>query len=100
MSIGRDEVLHAAALAEIAVDESELPKLVAQLNRIVAYVEQLGEVPAGETAEPYAGGPAQVALREDEVRPADVARLLPGIAPEFAHGFFLVPRRGTMEDDE
>ena len=100
MSSGRDDVLHAAALAEIAVDEGELPKLVAQLDRIVAYVEQLGEVPAGEAAEPYAGGPPEVVLREDVVRRADVARLLPRMAPEFAHGFFLVPRRGTMEEEE
>ena len=100
MSIGREDVLHAAALAEIAVDEAELPKLVAQLDRIVAYVEQLGEVPAGESAEPYLGGPPETALREDVVRRADVAHLQPAIAPEFAHGFFLVPRRGTMEDDE
>ena len=97
--IGRDEVLHAAALAEIAVEEHELPTLVAQLNGIVAYVEQLSEVPAGETAEPYAGGPAEVTLREDVVRPSRVAPLLPSIAPEFARGFFLVPRRGTMEDE-
>ena len=99
MTIGPDDVLHVAALAEIAVDEQELPTLVAQLNGIVAYVEQLGEVPAGETAEPYAGGPAQVSLRDDVVRRSDVARLLPAIAPEFAHGFFLVPRRGTLDDD-
>ena len=41
MSIGRDEVLHVAKLAELAVKEAELDRLVEQLNRIVDYVAQL-----------------------------------------------------------
>lgn len=96
MSIGRDEVLQVARLAEIAVSDEELPRLVAQLDRIVAYVEQLGEVPAGERAEPYQGGPSAVSLREDVVAPVPLAHPLAAIAPEFRDGFFLVPRRGTM----
>ena len=58
MTIGRDEVLHAARLAEIAVAESELDELVAQMGRIVAYVEQLDEVSDDEGATRYLGGPA------------------------------------------
>ena len=38
MSIGWDEVLHVARLAELAVREAELRRLVDQLNRIVDYV--------------------------------------------------------------
>ena len=99
MSIGRDEVLHAARLAEIAVDEGELESLVAQMARIVSYVEQLDEVPDDDVARPYAGGPAEVRLREDVVRPAALAHPVSEMAPEFGGGFFLVPRRGTMEDE-
>jgi aspartyl/glutamyl-tRNA(Asn/Gln) amidotransferase C subunit len=99
MSIGRDEVLHAAKLAEIAVDESELELLVAQMARIVSYVEQLEEVSDDAGARPYVGGPAEVRLREDIVRPAVLAHPVAEMAPEFAGGFFLVPRRGTAEDE-
>jgi len=99
MTIGRDEVLHAARLAEIAVAESELDELVAQMGRIVAYVEQLDEVSDSEPAAPYVGGPAELGLREDVVRPAQLAHPVSGMAPEFSQGFFLVPRRGTMDDD-
>ena len=38
MSIGLDEVLHVAKLAELAVREDELRRLVDQMNRIVDYV--------------------------------------------------------------
>lgn len=99
MSIGRDEVLHAAKLAEIAVDEAELELLVAQMARIVRYVEQLEEVPADDGSRPYVGGPPEVRLREDVVRPAALAHSVADMAPEFAGGLFLVPRRGTMEDE-
>jgi len=99
MTIGRDQVLHAARLAEIAVAESELDELVAQMGRIVAYVEQLDEVSDDESAPAYLGGPGEVRLREDAVRPARLAHPVSEMAPEFSQGFFLVPRRGTMDDD-
>ncbi len=99
MSIGRDQVLHAAQLAEIAIEGPELDRLVEQVSRIVQYVAQLDEVPDGESAAPYLGGPAEVRLREDVVRPAALAHPISAMAPEFAGGFFLVPRRGAMEDE-
>ena len=46
MSIGRDEVRHVARLAELAVDEADLDRLVEQLGRIVDYVAQLETAPA------------------------------------------------------
>ena len=99
MSIGRDEVLHAARLAEIGVDEGELEQLVAQMARIVGYVEQLDQVHDDADAHRYIGGPAEVRLRDDVVRPTALAHPLSEMAPEFAGGLFLVPRRGTMEEE-
>jgi aspartyl/glutamyl-tRNA(Asn/Gln) amidotransferase C subunit len=96
MSIGEKEVLHAAKLAELAVDEGELPRLVAQLGSIVAYVEQLGELPAGETAAPHLAGAAATPLREDTVRRGLPAAALETLTAEFRNGLFLVPVRGTM----
>ena len=98
MSIGLDEVLHVAKLAELAVRESELSRLVDQMNRIVDYVATLDAVPADRIAEPFLAGPRSVALREDVESPVPLARLPADMAPEFAHGFFLVPRRGAMEE--
>jgi aspartyl-tRNA(Asn)/glutamyl-tRNA(Gln) amidotransferase subunit C len=98
MSIGRDEVLHVAQLAELAVREEEVDRLVSQMNRIVDYVAHLDEVPADRMAEPFLPGPSAVALREDLPGPVPLARSPAELAPEFADGFFLVPRHGAMED--
>jgi aspartyl-tRNA(Asn)/glutamyl-tRNA(Gln) amidotransferase subunit C len=98
MSIGRDEVLHVAKLAELAVRDSDLDRLVEQMNRIVDYVAQLNQVPADRVADPFLAGPHSVALREDVEAPVRLARLPAMIAPDFADGFFLVPRHGAMED--
>ncbi len=98
MSIGRDEVRHVAKLAELAVREEDLDRLVSQLNRIVDYVAQLDQVPATRPAEPFLPGPTAVALREDVPGPMPLARPPAELAPEFAEGFFLVPRHEAMED--
>lgn len=98
MSIGRDEVLHVARLAELAVREEDLDRLVSQLNRIVDYVRQLDQVPADRPAAPFLPGPRRTALREDVPAPIPLARPPQALAPEFADGFFLVPRLGAMEE--
>jgi aspartyl-tRNA(Asn)/glutamyl-tRNA(Gln) amidotransferase subunit C len=98
MSIGRDDVLHVAKLAELAVPEAELERLVSQLNRIVDYVAQLDRLPAERMDAAFLPGPASVALREDVPGPVPLARPPADLAPEFADGFFLVPRHGAMED--
>lgn len=98
MSIGRDEVLHVAKLAELAVREEDLARLVGQLNRIVDYVAQLNEVPTDRMSEPFLPGPPAVTLREDVPGADALARSPAELAPEFKDGFFLVPRHGAMED--
>lgn len=98
MSIGRNEVLHVARLAELAVREEELDRLVDQLNRIVDYVAQLDQVPADRMAAPFLPGPQSLELREDVPGPVPLARPPAELAPEFTGGFFLVPRHGAMEE--
>jgi aspartyl-tRNA(Asn)/glutamyl-tRNA(Gln) amidotransferase subunit C len=98
MKIGRDEVLHVARLAELAVDEAELPRLVEQLDGIVAYVAQLDTLPSEPGAAAFHPGPAQVAWREDKVQPVPLAHSPAQMAPEFREGFFVVPRLSAMEE--
>ncbi|HYF38945.1 MAG TPA: Asp-tRNA(Asn)/Glu-tRNA(Gln) amidotransferase subunit GatC, partial [Gemmatimonadales bacterium] len=92
MSIGRDQVLHVAKLAELAVEPEELERLVGQMNRIVDYVAQLDQVAAEPSAEAFLPGPASVNLREDVEGAMPLARSPGDLAPEFTDGFFLVPR--------
>lgn len=99
MSIGREEVLKVARLAELDVAEGELPRLVEQMARIVGFVEQLNEVPAGDQAPPFLAGPAALTLRPDEPGSVPLVRSPAEFAPEFMRGLFSVPRLGAMEEE-
>ena len=96
--ITRDDVLHVARLSALEVPEAELPRLVEQLQSIVAMVEQLNEVTVAGKAPPFNAGPAQVELRRDVVAPQSLAHPPGEIAPEFIGGFFSVPRHTAMEE--
>jgi aspartyl-tRNA(Asn)/glutamyl-tRNA(Gln) amidotransferase subunit C len=98
MSVSAQDVTHVARLAELAVDEADLPTLTAQMDRIVSFVAQLAE--AGDTAGAmtYHAGPDRTPLRPDVVNPAPLARPPAAIAPEFIDGFFVVPKLGVMEE--
>lgn len=95
MSIGAEEVRHIARLAEIAVSEAELPRLVSQLNRIVEYVAQLERLGASAPGDGFQPGPPAVRLREDVVAPWPMLWGPEPMAPEMAEHLFLVPRRDT-----
>jgi aspartyl-tRNA(Asn)/glutamyl-tRNA(Gln) amidotransferase subunit C len=94
--VSPEEVRRIAALAELAVPQEELPALTAQLDRIVEFVSRLSALPPGSPAVRI--GNAETPLREDVVRPARLAAGPASNAPEFAEGFFLVPRLGAMEE--
>jgi aspartyl-tRNA(Asn)/glutamyl-tRNA(Gln) amidotransferase subunit C len=98
MSVSPRDVQHVARLAELAVDDAELPALTAQMDRIVSFVAQLSELGDLDGVASYLGGPERTPLREDVVRPAELARPPAAIAPEFVDGFFVVPKVGAMEE--
>lgn len=98
MSLGRDEVLHVANLAELAVPEGEVDRLVEQFNRILEYVAQLNAVPVDGVPAEFLPGPMTLTLREDVDGAVPLAQPPAAIAPEFVDGLFLVPRHGAMED--
>jgi aspartyl/glutamyl-tRNA(Asn/Gln) amidotransferase C subunit len=99
MSIGREDVLHVARLAELEVPARDVDGLVAQITRIVDYVAQLDRVPASDDSEPFQAGPAVVLLRADTPGSVPLIRGPESFAPEFRDGLFLVPRLGAMEDE-
>ncbi|MCP5384275.1 MAG: Asp-tRNA(Asn)/Glu-tRNA(Gln) amidotransferase subunit GatC [Sphingomonadaceae bacterium] len=97
MSIDRATVAKIASLARIKMTDEELDRMGPELNGILAWVEQLGEVDTSAVEPMTAVIPNTLRLRADEVdadpktggnRRDDIL----ANAPVAEHGFFGVPK--------
>jgi aspartyl-tRNA(Asn)/glutamyl-tRNA(Gln) amidotransferase subunit C len=92
MSVTNDQVRHIARLARIAMSDAEIAALAPELNNILGWVEQLGEVDT-DGVEPLATVIDQkLRLREDAVTDGDCRDDVLANAPNAEHGFFAVPK--------
>jgi aspartyl-tRNA(Asn)/glutamyl-tRNA(Gln) amidotransferase subunit C len=92
MSVDADTVRRIAHLARIAVKEKELDHLGAELNAILAFVEQLQEVNV-EGVEPMTSvTPMAMKQRADVVTDGGIAEDIVKNAPASDANFFLVPK--------
>ncbi|OCC25249.1 asparaginyl/glutamyl-tRNA amidotransferase subunit C [Croceicoccus estronivorus] len=97
MSVDKATVARIASLARIKVSDEELEAMVPELNQILGWVEQLGEVDVTGIEPMTAVIPNTLRLRDDVVdadpltgggrRDAVLAN-----APAAEHGFFGVPK--------
>ena len=92
MSVTNEQVRHIAKLARIAMSDDELERLVPELNNILGWVEQLGEVNTYGVEPLTAVIPNTLRLREDEVTDGDCRDDVLANAPAAEHGFFAVPK--------
>ncbi len=92
MTVSKEEIARIATLVAVSVDKADMEQLVRDIDSIVDFVGQLNTVDTDETLPPYRPGPVQAALRTDVVAPIPLARPIEEFAPQFRHGFFLVPR--------
>ncbi|MBA3577338.1 MAG: Asp-tRNA(Asn)/Glu-tRNA(Gln) amidotransferase subunit GatC [Sphingomonas sp.] len=92
MSVTPEQIRHIAKLARIAMSEEELEQLVPELNNILGWIEQLGEVDT-EGVEPLTAVIDQkLRLRDDAVTDGGCRDELLANAPVAEHGFFAVPK--------
>lgn len=92
MSVDADTVRRVAHLARIAVAEDEIENLRGELNAILAFVEQLGEVNV-EGVEPMTSvTPMAIKMREDVVNDGGIADDIIANAPAHENHFFVVPK--------
>ncbi len=97
MSVDKATVARIASLARIRMDDAELERMVPELNGILQWVEQLGEVDTAGIEPMAAVIPNTLRLRDDVV---DADPLTGGgrrddvlaNAPAAEHGFFGVPK--------
>jgi len=92
MSVDADTVRRVARLARIAVADDEVEPLRGELNAILAFVEQLGEVNV-EGVEPMTSvTPMAMKMRNDDVTDGGIADDIVKNAPARDDHFFVVPK--------
>jgi len=92
MSVDAATVRRIAHLARIAVSEAEVPHLQAELNAILAFVEQLSEVNIDGVEPMTSVTPMEMKKRQDIVNDGEIADDIISNAPATEGHFFLVPK--------
>ena len=92
MSVDSTTVRKIASLARIAMSDGEVEALVPELNNILGWIEQLGEVDTSGVAPMTAVVANTLRLRDDVVTEGDIREAVLSNAPAAEHGFFGVPK--------
>lgn len=94
MKLTEKEVRYVADLANLKLSDSEVPKLVANLDEILAHMDRLGEIDTAGV-EPMAqvlyAAEEGATLREDTPKPTLGSELALANAPLSGPGYFKVP---------
>jgi aspartyl-tRNA(Asn)/glutamyl-tRNA(Gln) amidotransferase subunit C len=92
MSVDAATVKKIASLARIAITDEEVAKIAPELDNILGWIEQLGEVDTSGVAPMTAVIPNHLRLRDDVVTDGDKRDAVLANAPQAEHGFFTVPK--------
>lgn len=92
MSLEKAEIVKIARLAQLALDEDDIPGYAHDLSNILGLVEQMNTIKTNDI-EPLAH-PMEIKarLRPDEVTETDQREKFQNIAPDVENGHYLVPR--------
>jgi aspartyl-tRNA(Asn)/glutamyl-tRNA(Gln) amidotransferase subunit C len=89
--IDRDEVLHVARLARLALSEEELEPMARELSAVLDHIAKIGELELDEVAPTSHVVELTGALRPDEPRPSLPREVALEQAPAVDGDGFLVP---------
>jgi len=92
MSVDHTTVRKIASLARIAASDDEIEAMVPELNNILGWIEQLGEVDTSAVEPMTAVIANALRLRDDVVSDGDIRARVLANAPQAEHGFFAVPK--------
>ena len=92
MSVEPATVKKVASLARIAITDADAERLAPELNNILGWIEQLGEVDTSSVEPMTAVIPNTLRLRDDVVNDGDIRDAVLANAPQGEHGFFTVPK--------
>jgi aspartyl-tRNA(Asn)/glutamyl-tRNA(Gln) amidotransferase subunit C len=92
MSVDIDTVRQIARLARLRVEDAQAEALVGELNNILSWVEQLGELDTEGVAPMTSVVEVSLPMRDDVVTDGGIAEDIVANAPESRDHFFLVPK--------
>jgi aspartyl-tRNA(Asn)/glutamyl-tRNA(Gln) amidotransferase subunit C len=92
MSVDKDTVRRIAKLARIAMDDAQAAEMEAELNTLLAWVDQLSEVNIENVAPMTSAVEQRLRMREDAVTDGGYADDLMKNAPQSEGHFFVVPK--------
>ena len=92
MSVDAATVKRIGRLARIRIEESEVETYQSELNTILGFVEQLGEVDVSGVEPMTSVTPMQLRRREDKVTDGGYAEQIVANAPLTEDNFFMVPK--------
>jgi len=92
MAVDKATVANIAKLARIRIPEAGQDALVAELNGIFAWIEQLSELDTQDVEPMTSVVEISLPQRDDKVSDGGCREKVIGNAPEAAHGFFVVPK--------
>lgn len=92
MSVDQATVRRIAHLARVAVKEEEVAHLQGELNAILAFVEQLGELNVDGVEPMTSVVPMAMRMRDDVVTDGGLADAVTANAPLSEDHFFAVPK--------
>jgi aspartyl-tRNA(Asn)/glutamyl-tRNA(Gln) amidotransferase subunit C len=92
MSVDKDTVRRIAKLARIAMDDQQATEMEAELNALLAWVEQLSEVDCENVPPMTSVVEQRLRMREDAVTDGGYADDLMKNAPQSEDHFFVVPK--------
>ena len=90
--ISREDVIHVARLARLALTEAELETMREQLNAILSHIDALRAVDTSGVEPTSHAVPQFNVMREDEPKPCFPVEEMLANAPDRAGDFFRVPR--------
>ena len=92
MALTRDDVVRAARLARIAIDDAEADAALEQLVRIFGMIEEMQAVDVSGVEPMSHAQDVTLRLREDLVTEVDQHALFQSVAPRVEGGLYLVPK--------
>jgi aspartyl-tRNA(Asn)/glutamyl-tRNA(Gln) amidotransferase subunit C len=96
--LDRDQVLHVARLARLALSDEELDRMAAELSKVLDHIEKIGELDLAGVAPTSHVIDVVNALRPDEPVPCLPAEVALAAAPERVGDGFGVPSPGASAE--